>query len=129
MLNICTALAGQIIASLGFFIISFGFYIRAFPKRYSKLYSYIEVARVFTETSSATETINTLLISFRPALVIVDDKIYNTVNYPNKVRESLARRKHEIYLRRVADNLANYFRILLRDNPRRFREELRKFEK
>jgi len=29
----------------------------------------------------------------------------------------------------LADNLANYFRVLLKNNPRRFREELRRLEK
>jgi len=29
----------------------------------------------------------------------------------------------------VADNLANYFRILLKNDPKRFRDELRRFEK
>ena len=29
----------------------------------------------------------------------------------------------------IADNLANYFRILLKNDPKRFREELRRFEK
>ena len=104
-------------------------YIRAFPKRYTKLYNYIEVARVFTKTYSAIYAINNLLTTLEPALVIVDDKIYEAINYPNKIRESQAKRRHETYLKRVTDNLANYFRILLKENPKKLREELRRFEK
>ena len=57
--------------------------------------------------------------------------MYDQVNYleKRKRREGRAKRKHEEYLNKLADNLANYFRLLLRENPRKFNEELRKFEK
>ena len=60
--------------------------------------------------------------------MIVDDKLYSTVEYPRKVRESRVREEHRRKLILVADNLANYFRILLNNNPRKFREELRRFK-
>ncbi len=104
-------------------------YIEAFPRRYFRFYSYIEIARVYAWCSSTIEKIDNLLKELRPALVIVDDSICNIISYPRKIRESLAKRRHEEYLKKVADNLANYFRILLKNNPKKFREELKRFEK
>ena len=46
-----------------------------------------------------------------------------------KIKESNPKPRYMENLITIADNLANYFRILLKDNPRKFREELRKFEK
>lgn len=106
-------------------------YIKTFPRRYAKLLRYIEIARVYVYSAKTLEEVNVLLQNLKPALVIVDDELYNQINYPNKQkrREKEAKRKHEEYLKNIADNLANYFRILLKENPRRFREELRRFEK
>ena|GEM_PF-1023729 len=106
-------------------------YIKAFPRRYLRLYKHIDVARIYVYTPEALKEINTLLRKLKPALVIVDDKLYDQVNYleKRKRREGRAKRKHEEYLKKLADNLANYFRLLLRENPRKFNEELKKFEK
>jgi len=106
-------------------------YIKTFPRRYAKLLRYIEIARVYVYSAKTLEEVNVLLQNLKPALVIVDNELYNQINYPNKQkrREKEAKRKHEEYLKNIADNLANYFRILLKENPRRFREELRRFEK
>jgi len=104
-------------------------YIKAFPRRYFKLYNRIEIARIYTYGSSTIKAINTLFKLLNPALVIIDDKIYNMLDYPKKIRESKAKRKHEEYIKRISDNLANYSRILLRENPKKFREESRRFEK
>ncbi|MEL9941042.1 MAG: hypothetical protein QXG81_05425 [Ignisphaera sp.] len=43
--------------------------------------------------------------------------------------ERSIRYEHHRRLMLVADNLANYFRMVLRDSPRMFEKELRKFEK
>lgn len=70
-----------------------------------------------------------LLEGLKPLLVIVDDKLYNEVEYPRKVKESRIKERHRRKLVLIADNIANYFRILYNNNPRRFREELERFEK
>ena len=66
-----------------------------------------------------------------PALVLVDDKLYDQVDYPEKQKrgEGKTKRRHEEYLKKLTDNLANYFRIFLKENPRKFNKELKKFEK
>lgn len=104
-------------------------YIKAFVRRYFRIYDYIEVARIYIYGGSSMNKVNELLRLLDPALVIVDDSLYKLVVFPRKVRESMARRRHEEYLKRVADNLANYFRVLLEEEPRLFREELERFEK
>ncbi len=104
-------------------------YLKAFTRRYTKLYNYLEIARISVYSLEAMSKINKLLSKIKPALSIVDDKLYSEISYPVKLRESRARRCHLENLVTIADNLANYFRILLKENPKRFREELRRFEK
>ncbi|MCD6488611.1 MAG: hypothetical protein J7K21_05240 [Desulfurococcales archaeon] len=106
-------------------------YIKAFPRRYLKLLKYLEIARIYVYSSRALEEINMLLQELEPTLVIVDDKLYRQISYSEKYkrREGEAVRKHEEYLKKLADNLANYFRILLKENPRKFNEELKRFKK
>ena len=94
-----------------------------------KLYKYLEIARISVYSLKAIGKINQLLSKIKPALSIVDDKLYSEVNYPIKLRESRVRKRHHENLVTIADNLANYFRILLKENPKKFREELRRFEK
>jgi len=45
------------------------------------------------------------------------------------VPESRIRLKHHVRLMLVADNIANYLRILLKNNPKKFRDELSRFER
>ncbi len=104
-------------------------YLKAFTRRYARLYNYLEIARVLTYSVEAMNKINQLLSKIKPALSIVDDKLYSEVNYPVKLRESKVRKRHLENLVTITDNLANYFRVLLKDNPKKFREELRRFEK
>ena len=106
-------------------------YIKAFPRRYLKLLNYIETAKVYVYGVKAIEEINTLLQKLKPALIIVDDKLYNKINYPEnqKRREGEAKRKYEEHLKKIADNLANYFRLLLKNDPKKFREELERLKK
>ena len=68
-------------------------------------------------------------ISKNIAIAIIDDKLYNKINTITKIKESNPKPRYMENLITIADNLANYFRILLKDNPRKFREEFRKFEK
>jgi len=66
-----------------------------------------------------------------PAVILIDNKLYSMVKGLDTqvVPEKNVRYKHHRRLILIADNLANYFRILIKDNPKRFKEELRKFEK
>lgn len=59
-------------------------YIKAFPRRYLKLYKYIEIARVYIYTPNTLREVNRLLQKLEPALVIVDDKLHDQVDYPEK---------------------------------------------
>ena len=67
----------------------------------------------------------------RPAVILIDDKLAKHIQNVDVliVPESRIRLKHHVRLMLVADNLANYFRILLKNDPKRFRDELRRFEK
>ena len=51
------------------------------------------------------------------------------VTYEPKIPESAPKPRYLENLMTIADNLANYFRLVLRNSPRRFREELKRFEK
>lgn len=104
-------------------------YINAFTRRYAKLYSHIALAKVYIYEPRIDNELDTLLHRVQPSLVLIDDKLYGTITYPKKLHEGRVRKKHHRCLMTIADNLANYFRILLKKAPKRFREELRKFEK
>lgn len=104
-------------------------YIRAFPRRYFKIRCYLEIARVLTYSPTNIKRMNRMLYKLQPDPAIIDDKMYNSVTYPKKVREGDVHKKHLKRLVLVADNLANYFRLVLENNPAMFREELGRFEK
>jgi len=49
--------------------------------------------------------------------------------YEPKIPENAPKPGYLEDLMTIAGNLANYFRLVLRNTPKRFREELRRFEK
>ena len=100
-------------------------YLRAFPRRYSKVLNYLKVSRI---TKDITE-IDKLLCSLRPKLAIIDDRIFNRVKYEHKVKESAVKASHLKKLILLADNLANYFRIILKERPKEFNDELGRLTK
>ncbi len=100
-------------------------YLRFFERRYMKLRDLISIARVVLSV----DEVNSIVRGIRVGLAIVDDSIFDRVEVEPKIRESEPKPKYMDNLMTIADNLANYFRILLRDNPRSFREELRRFRK
>jgi len=100
-------------------------YLRSFAKKCFKLREVLDVVRIVW---SVNDVINILSI-YRPALVVIDDKLSRYINYEPKILESMPKPIYLDNLMTIADNLANYFRILLIKNPRKLREELRKFEK
>ncbi len=63
-------------------------YIKAFPRRYLKLYKYMEVVKVYTYTPKNIKEINELLQELMPTLVIVDDKLYDQITYPEKQKRT-----------------------------------------
>ncbi len=103
------------------------FYLRRFSKHYPRIAEHILLARVYREVS---QTVS-LTEKLSPSVLLVDDKLTRYFKYINTVlvREKNIKYTHHKRLILVADNLANYFRVVLRDNPKRFREELKKFEK
>ena len=89
--------------------------------------SFLEVARV---TIEATRLVS-LLQRLHLQVILVGDKLAERFGQVEAllILEKSIRYKHHRRLMLIADNLANYFRILLRENPKRFRDELRRFEK
>jgi hypothetical protein len=104
-------------------------YMRRFPDRFSKTRNYLRIVRVFTSIERCLD----LLGSINPVLVLVDDKLVDRVReaLPSAtvVAESRVQHRHHRLLITLADNLANYFRIILREDPGRLRENLKRFEK
>ena len=104
-------------------------YLRRFPDRFLKIRDYLEIVRVSTSIERCLD----LLRSINPVLVLVDDKLVDLVKeaLPSAtvVAESRVQHRHHRLLITLADNLANYFRVTLKEDPRRFREDLERFEK
>ena len=95
-------------------------------KRYKRyLRNYLSVVRILRSV----DNVNELIKEISPAVIIVDDKIYGIFNQPVKIRESSPKPKYMDYLLLIADNLANYFRKLLKENLSTYVNELREFEK
>ncbi len=90
-----------------------------------RLKSFMEIARVVFSPNEAER----ILFIARPGLVMVDNKLMKMITYEPKIPESAPKPKYLDNLVMIADNLANYFRILLKSNPKRYREELKRFEK
>ena len=102
-------------------------YIVLFPRRFKKIESFLSVVKICRNIACANDVIG----SVTPAVILIDDKLYN--NFHNLasvvIKESRIYYRHHRRLCLLADNLANYFRILLKRNPRRYLEELKRFEK
>ena len=75
------------------------------------------------------DDVNELIKEISPAVIVVDDKIYGIFSHPVKIRESSPKPKYMNYLLLIADNLANYFRKLLKENLSTYVDELREIEK
>ena len=99
--------------------------MRFFEKRFLRLREFIDVARVVLNPNE----VDGVLQVVRPGLVVVDNKLLRLIAYEPKIPESSPKPRCLENLMTIADNLANYFRILLKNSPKRFKEELRRFEK
>ncbi|RLI01471.1 hypothetical protein DRO31_06415 [Candidatus Bathyarchaeota archaeon] len=102
-------------------------YLRKFSKRFPRISQYLEHVKISTNTDKLVGFIKTI----HPAIIIVDDKLASLTQSTGTpiVLERNIRYRHHERLMLIADNLANYFRVLLRNNPRKFREELNRIEK
>lgn len=102
-------------------------YLEFFRRRYAKLKNLLEVARIYLSVGELRQFAD--IVSPRVAIAVVDDKLYNIISVEPKIREGSPKPGYMDNLVVIADNLANYFRILLRNNPKMFREKLKRFEK
>ena len=102
-------------------------YLNTFEKKYAKLKELLDVARIFLSVRELLYFTNRIALS--TALAIIDDKLYEVVEIEPKIREGSPKPRYMKNLITIANNLANYFRILLKNNPKKFREKLRRFEK
>ncbi len=102
-------------------------YLRKFSRYFPKISQYLDHVRIFRDVDPLVR----FAMICRPAVILVDDKLAKYIQNIDVliVPESRIRLKHHARLMLVADNLANYFRILLKNDPKRFRDELRRFEK
>ncbi|MCD6300492.1 MAG: hypothetical protein J7L82_00285 [Staphylothermus sp.] len=100
-------------------------YIRFFEKRFMKLSRVLEVVRIVKTVSK----VNEIIQLYRPVLVIVDDKLSKNINHKHIVLESSPKPLYMDELMTIADNLANYFRLILKNNPKKYWEKLREFGK
>ena len=103
-------------------------YLKRFPSRFLKVSPYLDVARVYLDVESVVNMLKLL----NPCIVLVDNKLLHIISGIARtiiVPENKVVYRHHRVLITLADNLANYFRILLKSDPKRFREELKKFEK
>jgi len=100
-------------------------YLSLIPKRLEKVKPFLEIIKIHRDV----DTIQVVVKELKPILVIVDDKLYSKIQYFRKVKESRVKERHRKKLILIADNLANYFRMLLKNNPKKFKEELKRFEK
>ncbi len=102
-------------------------YLAKLPKRFLKVSKYLLYVKVFTDINELLRFVKRI----NPAVVLVDDKLLHLFREVNAlmVPEKNIRYKHHRKLMLLADSLANYFRRILKENPRRFKEELGRFEK
>ncbi len=99
-------------------------YVKFFEKRFARLSRVLEVVRI----ARIVDEVNKIIWMYRPVIVVVDDKLSKNIRYKQKVLESSPKPRYMDNLMTIADNLANYFRLML-DNPRKYWEKLKEFEK
>ena len=105
-------------------------YLERFPQRYAKILSYIEVSRIYFSYADLDKDLRR--IGKPVAVILIDDKLVNKVTTPSRaivIAESRIKYRHHRQLMALADNLANYFRVLLGSKPSQLRKELEKLTK
>ncbi len=99
-------------------------YLHRLPTRLSRIMDYLESTRYFLSIDNCNKYIELL----RPVVVLVDDKLYNAITYPRKVKESRIRERHRKVLIMLADNVAYYTYWILEVRKKSI-EELRRIVK
>ena len=100
-------------------------YIRFFERRYMKLKEVLALAKVTLSVDSAER----ILSFYRPAVIIVDDKLFRRLGHGTKIRESAPKPRYMDDLMAIADNLANYLRILQSKNTKKFQQVTQRITK
>ena len=102
-------------------------YMKRFPRRFLRVRRYLDIVRIVRSVEALLSAIS----MHRPRLILVDNKLlqYVQTDVATVIPENRVVYRHHRALIMLADNIANYFRVLLKSDPRRFLEELRKFEK
>jgi len=100
-------------------------YLTTFPRRFRKVREYLELVKICMDIDCVQRYVD----QYKPYVVMIDNKLYNEIKHPRKVRESDIKEHHRKKLITIADNLANYFRALQKKNPKRLHSNLREFEK
>jgi len=102
-------------------------YLRRFVKHYPRMSQLLTYVRIIRDVDYLAD----LVRQMKPSLVLVDNKLAKYVNNLGVylVSEDNIKYMYHRRLMLIADNLANYFRILLKTDPRNFEEEVRRFEK
>ncbi len=100
-------------------------YIRFFEKRFTKLKEVLELIRIV----QTIDKVNEIIQIHQPALIIIDNKLAASIDYQCMILEDSPKPRYMNDLITIADNLANYFRLILKNNPRKYGEKLKLFEK
>ncbi len=79
-------------------------YLHLLPKRFKSVKPYLTHVKTF----SSVEPCNNLIKQLKPIVVLVDDKLYSSIDYPRKIREGKIRERHRRRLVMLTDNVAYY---------------------
>jgi len=79
-------------------------FLHRFPHRFAKVLGYLMYVRLF----SSLDDCNSFIQSVRPVVVLVDDSLYDLLDFRPKVRESNIAERHRKVLTVLADNVAYY---------------------
>jgi len=79
-------------------------YLHRLPYRFARVLGYLMYVRLF----SSLESCNSFIRSVRPIVVLVDDSLYDLLDFRPKVRESNIAERHRRVLTVLADNVAYY---------------------
>ena len=105
-------------------------YLERFPQRYVKLLNYIRLSRIYFSYADLNKHLKR--IGGAIAVMLIDNKLVSKVAIPSRgiiVAEDRIRYNHHRQLMALTDNLANYFRTVLRNRPEKLGEELKRLTK
>ena len=102
-------------------------YLRRFPQRYQKLLPYLAVSRICLTL----ECVASLLRGLNIEKAVIDDKLIPRLDVPASVlpESKATRNTHYRILVTLADNLANYARVMLGETPTKAVQAIKQLEK